>query len=323
MGLRTVFFGTPDFAVPTLEAMAAAGYGPRLVVAQPARRAGRGRRLQQPPVARWALAHGFDLAQPESVRDEAFLARLAALRPAVSVVVAFGQIFRRPLLELPRQGSINVHASLLPAYRGAAPIQAAIAAGDQMTGITTMWMEAGLDTGPALLRAELEIGADETAGELNERLARLGGELLVRTLVELEAGTLEAQPQDDSLASYAPRLQKSDGRVDWRRPAIEIYRQLRALTPWPGLTGLLGERPLKLLWGRPESLPEPAQEPPGTCLALVEGRLLVSAGEGTIFALEKVQRPGRQAVAAADFWRGERLAAGQRFDLEPAAESVG
>ncbi len=297
--------------------MAEAGFEPLLVIAQPARRAGRGRRLQQPPVARWALENGLDLAQPESVREPEFMARLTALRPTVSVVVAFGQIFRPDLLALPSHGSINVHASLLPAYRGAAPIQAAIAAGDAVTGITTMWMEAGLDSGPMLLRQELEIGPDETAGQLAERLAVLGGELLVSTLVELEAGTLLAQQQDDTLATYAPRLKKSDGRVDWHRPAIEIYRQLRALTPWPGLTGELEGQPLKLIWGKPQTLPTAPDEPPGSCLGLAEDRILVVAGEGSVFALEKVQRPGRQAVAAADFWRGERLSAGQRFATEP------
>ena len=205
--LETVFFGTPDFAVPTLAAMVDAGYRPRCVVTQPSRPAGRGRRIQPPPVAEWAQQHGLEVLQPKTVRAPAFLDALTAIAPDVAVVVAFGQIFRTPLLTLPAHGCINVHASLLPRWRGAAPIQAAIAHGDRHTGITTMQMGRGLDSGPMLQRATIEIGPDETAPELSKRLATLGGEVLVATLKALERGQLDAQPQDEGCSDprAAPR----------------------------------------------------------------------------------------------------------------------
>ncbi len=193
---RILFFGTPDFAVPTLAALVEAGWAPVRVVTQPSRPVGRGRGLQDPPVAAWARAHGLEVTQPERVRHPDFLAEAAALAPDVAVVVAFGQIFPRALLDLPRHGCVNLHASLLPRWRGAAPIQAAVAAGEARTGVATMRMEEGLDTGPILLEEETAIGPDETADELSRRLAELGGKLMVRTLHELEAGGLVPRPQD-------------------------------------------------------------------------------------------------------------------------------
>jgi len=233
---RILFFGTPEFAVPTLAALVAAGRVPALVVTQPARPAGRGQRPQDPPVARWAREHGLAVAMPERVRDPAFLEAAAALAPDVAVVVAFGQIFPRALLDLPRYGCINLHASLLPRWRGASPIQAAVAAGDARTGVATMLMEAGLDTGPILLEEATEIDAEETAGELSRRLAEAGGPLMVRTLQELERGSLVPRPQAAEGATYAPRLTRESGRVDWSFTAPEIHHRLRAYTPWPGLT---------------------------------------------------------------------------------------
>lgn len=312
--LKTVFFGTPEFAVPTLAALVEASYAPLLVVSQPARPAGRGRKLQDPPVARWARARGLPVRQPAKVREEAFMAALAELAPEVAVVVAFGQIFRRELLELPRHGCVNLHASLLPRHRGAAPIQAAIAAGETRTGVTTMRMEAGLDTGPVLLQAELAIGPRETAGELAPRLAELGAGLAVETLRRLERGSLEPRPQDDALATYAPRIAKADAEVDWRLAAPRIYDRLRAFTPWPLLEAELRGRPLKILAA--QVLDEkPGDEAPGTILGLVEGRLAVRCGSGTMLGLARVQRPGRSGVAAADFANGERLEPGERFRL--------
>ena len=306
-----VFFGTPDFAVPTLAALVAAGRPPVLVVTQPARPMGRGQRSQEPPVARWAREHGLPVAQPERVREPAFLDSLRDLAPGAAVVVAFGQIFPRDLLELPRHGCINLHASLLPRWRGAAPIQAAIAAGDPRTGVTTMRMEQGLDTGPILLQEEMEIAPNETAGELSRRLAEAGAHLVVETLDRLEAGGLEARPQDSGQATYAPRLTRDSGRADWSRNARELVDRLRAYTPWPGLTAELRGAPLKIVAAG--VLDGQDTEAAGTFLGLRDGALAVACGDGSVLGLCEVQRPGRKALKAADFLNGERLRAGETF----------
>jgi methionyl-tRNA formyltransferase len=313
---RILFFGTPELAVPTLAALVEAGRRPSRVVTQPARPAGRGRRLQDPPVAVWAREHGLEVVQPEKVRDPGFLAHAMELAPDVAVVVAFGQIFPASLLRIPRHGCVNLHASLLPRWRGAAPIQAAIAAGDARTGVATMLMEEGLDTGPVLLQEETEIGATETAGELSRRLAEMGGRLVVRTLERLEQGDLRPRPQDPALATWAPRLTRESGRVDWRWTAREIADRLRAYTPWPGLSAELRGEPVKLV--RVEVLQEPsaAGAAPGTCLGLVggrDGKLAVACGDGTVLGIAELQRPGRKPLRAADFANGERLRSGEIF----------
>jgi methionyl-tRNA formyltransferase len=308
---RILFFGTPEFAVPTLAALVAAGRVPALVVTQPARPAGRGQRPQDPPVARWAREHGLAVASPERVRDPAFLEQAAALAPDVAVVVAFGQIFPRALLDLPRHGCVNLHASLLPRWRGASPIQAAVAAGDARTGVTTMLMETGLDTGPILLEEATEIGAEETAGELSRRLAEAGGPLMVRTLQELERGSLVPRSQAAEGATYAPRLTRESGRVDWSLTAPEIHHRLRAYTPWPGLTAELRGAPVKIVAAA--VLDDGAEAIPGTFLGLRGGRLAVACGGGTVLGLAELQRPGKRALRAPDFANGERLKAGESF----------
>jgi len=308
---RILFFGTPDFAVPTLAALVAAGRAPVRVVTQPARPVGRGHRLQDPPVAAWARAQGFEVMQPERVRSPVFLEEAAALAPDVAVVVAFGQIFPRALLDLPAHGCINLHASLLPRWRGASPIQAAVAAGDARTGVTTMRMEEGLDAGPILLQEETEIGAEETADELSRRLAGMGGSLMVRTLERLETGDLAARPQPAEGVTYAPRLTRDSGRVDWRLTAREIRDRGRAFTPWPGLTAELRGEPVKVTAsGVGEGA---AGAPPGTILGLREGRLAVACSGGTVLEISALQRPGKRALSAADFVNGERLQAGETF----------
>jgi len=313
-----VFFGTPDFAVPTLAALVAAGRTPALVVTQPSRPVGRGRQAQDPPVARWAHAHGLAVAQPERVRAEDFLATVRALAPGVAVVVAFGQIFPRDLLAVPRFGCINLHASLLPRWRGAAPIQAAVAAGEEKTGVTTMQMEAGLDSGPILLQDEVAIGAAETAGELSARLAEIGAALVVRTLEELARGGLAPRVQDAALATYAPRLTRDSGRADWSLAAKTLSDLLRAYTPWPGLTAELSGAPVKLV--RARVLAEAGGEAaPGTFLGLRHvpsdrsDALAVVCGGGSVLGVEELQRPGRKPLRAADFANGERLRAGDPF----------
>jgi methionyl-tRNA formyltransferase len=311
-----VFFGTPEIAVPTLAALVDAGRAPALVVSQPSRPAGRGQQAQDPPVARWARAHQLPVLQPERVREPAFLEELRGWipggAPGVAVVVAFGQIFPRDLLALPRHGCINLHASLLPRWRGAAPIQAAIAAGEERTGVTTMQMEAGLDSGPILLQEELAIGPDETAAELSRRLATAGAALVVRTLEALERGDLVPQPQDAAQATYAPRLTRDSGRADWSLSARALRDRLRAYTPWPGLTAELGGAPVKLVRARVLT-PDEGGEEPGTILGLRDGCLAVACGGESVLGIEELQRPGRKALRAADFVNGERLRAGDRF----------
>src|SRR5262245_5179212 len=308
---RLAFFGTPDFAVPTLDALIRADRAPRLVVAQPDRPAGRGRKLEKPPVARAAEAAGLPLAQPESVRVPAFLERIEALDLDAAVVVAFGQIFPALLLAAPRLGCVNLHASLLPAYRGAAPIQAAIAAGETSTGVSTMLMERGLDTGPILLQERIAIEPGETAGQLSPRLAEAGARLVVETLARLERGDLGPTPQDGALATYAPRLARDAGRVDWSLPARSLADRLRAYTPWPGLTAELRGEGVKIV--RASAAEGAGSETPGAVLGLVDGALRVACGGGSALDLLELQRPGRRAVAAADFANGERVTAGERF----------
>lgn len=310
---RLIFFGTPEFAVPTLAALCDSGRRPVSVVTQPDRPRGRGKRVREPPIATWARQENLPVLQPEDVRASSFLTTVAELGPTVAVVVAFGQIFPRQLLDLPRHGCINVHASLLPRYRGAAPVQAALIAGDRVTGVTTMLMEEGLDTGPILLQEETPIGDEETAGELAPRLAEIGAGLLIETLEKLSLGTLEPRRQDDSVASVARRLRREDGVVDWRHGAERIFNLLRGLTPWPGLsTRVRGER-IKIHWGRPDPARTGTEVAVGTYLGLVAGRLQIACGPGPTFAIERLQRSGRQPVGAAEFVNGLHLEPGETF----------
>lgn len=308
---RLVFFGTPEFAVPTLAALVEAGRAPVRVVTQPSKPAGRGQRLEDPPVARWAREHGLEVLQPRKVREAEFLAAMRELAPDAAVVVAFGQIFPRALLDIPPHGCINVHASLLPKYRGASPIQAAVAAGETRTGVTTMLMEEGLDSGPVLLEEETEIAPDETAGELSRRLSEAGGRLLVRTLEELERGTLTPRPQPSEGITFAPRLTREHGKADWSVTARELSNRLRAYTPWPGMVAALKGQPVKIV--RARALPEEAGGEPAILLGLRDGLLAVACGGGTVLGVEELQRPGKRAQKAADFMNGERLRAGERF----------
>jgi methionyl-tRNA formyltransferase len=311
-----VFFGTPEFAVPTLAALVEAGRIPATVVTQPPRPAGRGMHPQPSPVERWARQHGLPVLAPERVRSPEFLAELRQLEPAVAVVVAFGQIFPRQLLELPARGCLNLHASLLPLYRGAAPIQAAIAAGDERTGVTVMRMEEGLDSGPILLQAETPVGLQETAGELSPRLAALGARLMVEALGRFERGDLAEIPQDATRATSAPRLTRASGRADWTLDAAALANRLRANTPWPGLTAELRGAPVKLLRAAsagPGMGVAAAAPAPGTVLGSIPAGLVVACAGGTALAIAELQRPGKKPQRAADFVNGERLLPGERF----------
>lgn len=298
---RIVFMGSPDFALPTLRALAAQ-YTVVGVVTQPDREAGRGRKLTPPPVKTLAQELGIPVIQPARLKEPAAWEQLQLWQPDVIVVAAFGQILRQNVLELPRFGCINVHASLLPRWRGAAPIQAAILAGDSETGVTIMQMDAGLDTGAILRKRAIPIGENETGGELFNRLAQLGAELLLETLPDYLDGKIIPQPQDDALATYAPRLEKSSGLLNFALPAVELARRVRAFNPWPGAYTLWAGTPLKVH----RAHAAPAKTPLEAGTPVTVDNLPGFAASPGILVLDEVQLPGKKAIAAADFLRGVR-----------------
>jgi methionyl-tRNA formyltransferase len=310
--MRLVFLGTPEFAVPTLEACAEAGHEIAAVYTQPDRPKGRGQALAAPPVKEAALRLGFEVRQPLKVRAPEVVDELRALGADAMVVVGYGQIIPQSIIDLPRLGIINVHASLLPRYRGAAPVQWAIARGETRTGVTTMQIDAGLDTGAMLLKAEAEIGPEETALDLAPRLARMGASLLVETLRGLEAGTVEAVPQNNDEATLAPILKREDGLIDWSAAAAEIHNRARGFLPWPGAwTTFRGQR-LQVWRARRTALESAA----AAGVLFSEGRrLLACCGAGEVLELLEVQVEGRKRVAAADFLNGFRLEPGERLGL--------
>lgn len=261
----------------------------------------------------WAREHQLETEQPVSVSASAFLSRMREIGPSAAIVVAFGQIFKSELLGLPQQGCINLHASLLPRFRGAAPIQAAIVAGESVTGVTTMLMDEGLDTGDILLQRRVDIGARESAPGLSERLARIGGELVVETLEGLEHGSLDPTPQHDERATLAPRLQRSDGHILWSEESNAIFNRIRGLLPWPGTWSTLRGESVKILWGSPRQASSSVTQPPGTFIDLEGESLIVACGGGTSLAIDRLQRAGRKAVDATAFVNGERLEPGERF----------
>jgi methionyl-tRNA formyltransferase len=301
-----IFYGTPEFALPTLEALLRR-HEIVAVVTQPDRPAHRGQRLTPPPVKLRAQAAGLTVVQPPRLRDPGWPERLRGFGADVAVVVAFGQILSRAVLDAPTRGSINVHASLLPRYRGAAPIAWAIMRGDRETGITTFLMDEGMDTGPTLLAASTPIGPEETAGELAARLAALGADVLIDTLARLD--TLTPTPQRHEDATLAPRLKKTDGILDWTRPARAIADRIRGCNPWPGASTATPAGPLRIWRARPLEIA--ASAAPGTLVAAGE-TLAVASGEGLVLPVE-VQPESRRSVAWAEFLRGARLGAGARF----------
>jgi methionyl-tRNA formyltransferase len=304
MTLATVFFGTPEFAVPSLAALLEAGIPVPLVVTQPDRPVGRHAEVRPSPVGAYAAERGLAVEKPERLRDNgAIRERLREARPDAIAVVAYGRLFPPDLLTLPRLGCVNVHASLLPRHRGASPVQAAILAGDRETGVVTMKMEEGLDTGSLYLERRTRIGENETAGELGARLAREGGALLVETLRRLGAGGLAARPQSGE-PTDSRTIRREDGMVDWNLDAPAIARRLRAFTPWPGLHTFLGGERVKILDASPE--PGGSTQDPGT-VAWESGRLLAAAGNGTALVLERLQRAGRSPVTGAEFARAASL----------------
>ncbi|TPW09334.1 MAG: methionyl-tRNA formyltransferase [bacterium] len=311
--------GTPDFSVPCLIALTDAGHEVPLVVTQPDRPKGRGRHLAPTPVKAAALERHLEVFQPDRPNRPEAVAKIAAARPDVLVVVAYGAILKAPLLGLAPMGAINVHASLLPRHRGMSPIHRAILDGDEMTGITTMHMNEGVDTGDMILTATTAIGPDETTGELHDRLSDMGARLLVETLSQLESGTAPRTPQPGDGATYAGRIDKADGVLDWSRPAQEIHNRMRAMTPAPGATAILKGESLHLAGSKVVGDDDsPAIAPPGTILAITRQALRVATGQG-VLDIHDIRPAGGKTMSGADYARGRGIAPGSRFEAVPPA----
>ena len=302
--LRIVFMGTPDFAVPTLRAIHDSGHTVVAVVTQPDRPKGRGRKLTPPPVKKAALDYDVPILQPETVRTDKFHTQLADLKPDLFVVVAFGQILPQSLLDIPSKGAINVHASLLPRHRGAAPIQWAIIKGDAQTGVTTMMMDKGMDTGDILLMRKTAIESDDTAASLHDRLSLMGARLLIDTLNELQGGTLTPTPQAHDQATYASMLKKKDGEIDWSLPAEQIERLIRGLTPWPGAYTFSDGVRLKIF--KASVLDREVSITPGTIIECFPGELRVATGKNAL-AIQEIQGKSGKRLPIDDFLCGCRL----------------
>lgn len=300
---RVVLMGSPEYAIPTLEALHA-HHQVVLVVTQPDRRQGRGRKPSAPPAKKAALAYGLPVWQPETLRTPQAVARLRETAADLYVTAAIGLLLPPEVLALPTHGTLNLHASLLPRWRGAAPIHAAILHGDPETGVTIMQTDRGLDTGPIVAQARCAIEPDDTAETLTPRLAQLAADLLIEILARWLAGEIEAQPQPHEGVTYAPPLSKEDGRIDWQKPAAHIARMTRAYTPWPGTFTTFKDTQLRIL--RAHALPEwRTGAAPGTVLALPDGQIAVATGQGAL-VLDEIQLAGKKAMSAAVFGRGQR-----------------
>lgn len=308
MSMRVVFMGTPDFSVPTLECIIEAGHEVVGVVTQPDKAKGRGKKVVYTPVKEKALEHGLIVYQPRRAREPEFIEQMRALNPDVMVVVAFGQILPKELLDIPKYGCVNVHASLLPKYRGAAPIQWAVIRGEKVSGVTTMQMDVGLDTGDMLLKTEVPLAEDETGGSLHDKLSVLGGDLLIETLKGLEAGTIVPEKQDDSQSGeYARMLDKSLGKIDFSMRAEEIERLIRGLNPWPSAYTFYNNKTMKLWKAR---VVPGGEAVPGQVLAVDKKGFTVQTGDGALQILE-LQMEGKKRMDAGAFLRGCPLTAGE------------
>ncbi len=309
--LSIVFMGTPEFAVPSLSALVGGPDRVVLAVTQPDRPKGRGMETAKSPVRLAAEKHNVPVITPEKASDPAFIQQIRDISPDLIVVVAYGQILKRALLDVPPLGVINVHASLLPAYRGSSPINRAIMDGRPVTGVTTMLLDEGMDTGDTLLFREVPIDPDETAGDLSERLALLGADLLIETIERLKQKTLVPVPQDHARATKAPLLKKDDGIIDWSKGPAEIKNHVRGMTPWPGAFTRLDGAPIKVFAVRTEAESEDA--PPGTIVRVAGDGIYVAAAGGTVVITE-LQAPGKRRMDADQFVRGNRVPVGTRFD---------
>jgi len=299
---RIVFMGTPDYAVPSLEKLIEYGQTIQVVVTQPDRPKGRSKKLVPSPVKRAAARFGLEVLQPEKASDKAFYELIRKLSPDLLVVVAFGQVLKKDLLHIPRWGALNIHASLLPKYRGAAPIQWAIINDETKTGLSAMRMDEGLDTGPVLLQEEVPIGFEETAGELHDRLALLSGDVLLKTIEGMRIGRLIEKPQESAQATYAPKIDRGISCINWNRSARAISALIRALDPWPGAITPVGEKKIKLFSSRVVDR-ERLDLSPGRVAGYSGEGLLVETGKGLIL-IRDLQAPGKKRLGAADFLRG-------------------
>ena len=304
--LRTVFMGTPEFALASLEGLLASGVNLVGVYTQPDRPKGRGKKLAASPVKKLALEHEIPVFQPQKLRNPFAVEELQGLQPDLIVVVAYGQILPKAVLDIPRYHCINVHASLLPKYRGAAPINQAIIDGETETGVTTMLMDVGLDTGDMLVKMSLPIRSDETAGQLHNRLALVGRKALEETLHRLCAGTLAPEKQDDDLSCYAPMLKKEDGLIDWQHSAIDIHNRVRGLDPWPGAYTHLEGEVLKIA---ATTVDTGSVEAAGTIISADKTGVRIACGEGVLIVGE-LQLPGRKRLSAMNFLSGRPLFTG-------------
>ena len=311
--------GTPEFAVPCLQALLDGPDQVVAVVAQPDRPAGRGNKLQSPPTIQLARQHGIPTLQAEKVRNAAFREALASFQPDLMVVVAYGRILTEAVLKLAPHGCINVHASLLPKYRGAAPIQWSVLRGESVTGVTTMQMDVGLDTGDMLLTRQIPIMPEMTAGDLHDALAPVGAALLQETIEGLKAGNIQPEPQDHAEHTLAPILKKEDGRIDWRRPALGLSWHVRGMSPWPGAYTFLNGRRLQVLEGEPLAMQVSA--PPGTVLKSDVLGLLVATGDGA-YRIRQVKPENARAMAAGAWLNGHPVPVGTRLDEEALTEQA-
>jgi methionyl-tRNA formyltransferase len=312
--LRLVFCGTPSFALPSLRRLIAEPeFQIEAVITQPDRPRGRGGEIFSSPVKDAALAAGLHVYQPEKIRSDSAHDFFRKVQPDVVAIIAYGQIIPESLIVIPRLGWINLHGSLLPKYRGAAPIQWAIVNGETRTGVTTMQIDRGLDTGAVLLQSEVEIGADETAPELAGRLAEVGGGLIFDTLHKLAAGEIAGTPQDGTQATFAPMLKKENGRIDWTQTVDQIYNRIRGLDPWPGAFTVFRGQTCHIE-GVPSDLAVPAGTPAGTIHIAGAGEIIVKCGAGSALRVERVQLQGRKRVTSRDFLNGARIQPGERFE---------
>ena len=309
--VRLVFMGSPEFAVPSLRALYEEGFQIKAVITQPARPSGRGRRIRPTPVCEFARQKGLEVREPERLKEQGIIEYLRSLKPDLIVVVAYGKILPPEVLSIPRLGCINLHASLLPRWRGAAPVQRALMAGDTVTGVTTMLMDEGMDTGPILLKKEVPVEKGERAGELSERLSHIGAGLLVETIRLFVAGQLKPAPQDDQLATYAPMLKKEEGRINWHRPAVEIENLVRGLHPWPCAYTYLNQTLVKI--HRAHATEEKTSLPAGRVVKSTKNGIYVSTGDG-ILLIEELQPEGRRLMRADEFARGYRIDEGTTFE---------
>jgi methionyl-tRNA formyltransferase len=315
MARRVVFFGTPAFAVPALSAVFESPDQVVAVVTQPDRPRGRGQKVRPEAVKILAEARGLEILQPDRLSDDAFLSRLGALKPDLAVVAAYGRILPNRLLEMPRLGFLNIHASLLPRWRGAAPVHRAILAGDHVTGVTIMRVVPALDAGPMLASSSVDIGLEETSAELEARLAALGADLLLSTLRRMTDGPVVETPQDERLVTYAPRLSRRESPIDWARPAAAVHDQIRGLQPWPLAAALLAGR--RVMFHRSQVVSDIAEAgEPGSIAEIEAEGFVVATRPGAVRILE-LQAEGRQPLRSAEFIRGSRLRTGLRFEPLP------